>query len=209
MLPISVWKSLIDLDISSEIESLREGPWPDHKRARQEEQEEDDDSNSSSDNSSDEDETDLLSSLPRSVPHWVLTAPIIPDRTLFTRKDYTKSYSLKVYDMPKSLRKELKKISKWWTKDRNAERRGAKPIGEGTADKREERILCFMGFVQRYKCLRDSETDHVLTTSLYLNHRLFEAYLDYLKEVRECTDGTIGEAITAAVSTCRWQYRKE
>ena len=173
---------LIDQDISSENESLREGPWPNHKRGR--EDDENSDSSSSNDSSdSNEDNTDVLGSLPRNTS-LDFTAVTIPDRSLFTREDYTKSYSLKAYDMPKPLRKELKKINKWWTKECNAERKGAKPIGEGTADKREERILCFMGSVNRYTCLRDGE-DHVLTTARYLNHRLFEAYLDYLKEVRE------------------------
>ena len=48
-----------------------------------------------------------------------------------------------------------------------------------------------------------------LTLALVLNHRLFESYLDYLKQVRDVSDGTIGEALTSAVSVCRWLYRKE
>ena len=125
----------------------------------------------------------------------------------FSRDDYTKSYSLKSYDTPKSLKKELKKLSKWWNKEHNAERKGVKAVQGQTADKREERILCFLGFVQRYKCLSDK--DKWLTVAFYLNHRLFESYLNYLKEVRNCSDGTIGEALTAAVCACRWLCRKE
>jgi hypothetical protein len=109
--------------------------------------------------------------------------------------------------MTRSLQKELKKLRKWWTKERNAERKGAKSVQDGTADKREERILCFLGFVQRYKCLPSDDLS--LTLALFLNHRLFESYLDYLKQVREASDGTIGEALTSAISACRWLYRKE
>jgi hypothetical protein len=67
-----------------------------------------------------------------------------------------------------------------------------------------------LGFVQRYKCIGEEEKDNdSLTVALYLNHRLVESYLIYLKEVRNCSDGTIGEALTAAICACRWLYRKE
>lgn len=169
-----------------------------------------DSSDSSSSSSSDDDSsmfggTMSLKQLPLGVPSWVLTDPVIPDQ--FSQDDYTKSYSLKSYDMTRSLQKELKKLRKWWTKERNAERKGAKSVQDATADKREERVLCFLGFVQRYKCLPSD--DLTLTLGLLLNHRLFESYLDYLKQVRQASDGTIGEALTSAVSACRWLYRKE
>jgi hypothetical protein len=60
------------------------------------------------------------------------------------------------------------KLRKWWTKERNAERKGAKSVQDGTADKQEERILCFLGFVQRYKCLPSD--DMSLPLALVLNH---------------------------------------
>jgi hypothetical protein len=146
-----------------------------------------------------------MNTLPRGIPSWVLTDPVIPDQ--FSRSDYSKAYSLKSYEMTRSLQKELKKLRMWWTKERNAERKGAKSVQDGTADKREERVLCFLGFVQRYKCLPSDNL--VVTLALFLNHRLFESYLNYLKQVRESSDGTIGEAITSAISACRWLYRKE
>lgn len=167
--------------------------------------EESDSGSDSSDSSSEGSLFGGTMSLPPGVPTWVLTDPVIPDQ--FSGSDYTKSYSLKSYDMTKSLQKELKKLRKWWTKERNAERKGAKSVQDGTADKREERILCFLGFVQRYKCLPSDDLS--LTLALFLNHRLFESYLDYLKQVREASDGTIGEALTSAISACRWLYRKE
>ena len=96
-------------------------------------------------------------------------------------------------------------MRKWWTKKRNAER-ASKAVHDNTMDKREERILCFLGFVNRYQCLSE---DLPLTVSLYLNHRLVQTYLDYLTKVRGSSDGTIAEALTGAVSACRWLYRKE
>lgn len=33
--------------------------------------------------------------------------------------------------------------------------------------------------------------------------------MDYFKKVRDVSDGTIGEALTSAISACRWLYRKE
>ncbi len=201
--------------IEEAIQKAIDEPWPQPKRSRspsldlfndeeggkKDEEDEPASSSASSDSSSSSDDDDAV--LPRGVPAWVLTEPTIPGQ--FSHSDYTKAYSLKAYDMPKSLKKELKKLRKWWTTERNAERK-AKSVQDVTADKREERLLCFLGFVQSYKCLPSD--DLVITIALYLNHRLFDAYLDYLKQVREASDGTLGEAITSAVSACRWLHRK-
>jgi hypothetical protein len=164
--PFEAWQTCVQSRISQEewsatskaVELARLEPWPSlhEKRARSPTPplfaEESSDSSISS-SSDDEEETVL----PREVPAWVLTDPEIPSQ--FSREDYTKSYALKVYDMPKTVKKELKKIRKWWTTERNAERKNIKAVQDGTADKREERILCFLGFVVRYKCLpREMET---------------------------------------------------
>lgn len=133
---------------------------------------------------------------------WVLTAPVIPDQ--FSVNDYTKSHSLKEYDISKSLKKELKKLNIWWTIERNNERKN-KAVASTTAGKREERALCFLGFVDRYRCL---PPNHKLTLYLFLNHRLMESYLEYLKQVRKSSPGTLSETLTAAISACRWLYRK-
>src|SRR3990167_10797008 len=65
------------------------------------------------------DEVDVLN--PAGVPEWVMTIPQIPDQ--FSAKEFTKSYSLKAYDHGKVLRKELKKLTDWWTRARNSERK--------------------------------------------------------------------------------------
>jgi hypothetical protein len=171
--PFEAWQTCVQSRISQEewsatskaVELARLEPWsPLHeKRARSPtpdlfaEENSISDSSISSSSSDDEEETIL----PRGVPAWVLTDPEIPSQ--FSREDYTKSYALKAYDMPKTVKKELKKIRKWWTTERNAERKNTKAVQEGTADKREERILCFLGFVVRYKCLPRELT---LTTAL-------------------------------------------
>jgi hypothetical protein len=89
-------------------------------------------SSSSSPSSSDSDAGDVQ--LPAGVEAWVLDDPIIPSQ--FAAADYSKSYALKAYDVPKPLRKELKKLRKWWTKARNDER-ASKAVGETTTEKRE------------------------------------------------------------------------
>ena len=89
-------------------------------------------SSSSSSLSSDSDAGDVQ--LPPGVEAWVLDDPAIPSQ--FAAADYSKSYALKAYDVPKPLRKELKKLRKWWTKARNDER-ASKAVGETTAEKRE------------------------------------------------------------------------
>jgi len=158
----------------------------------------------SSDSESDSDSASNGIKLPQGVPEWVLDVPRIPKQ--FSPKQYTKSYALKTYDTPTGLRKELKRLNKWWTTAVNPTRSG-KAVHATTIYKREERIRCFLGFVQRYKCL---PAGHDLTLGLFLNHRLvLDGYLEYLKVVRCASDGTICESLTAAISACKWLYRKQ
>jgi hypothetical protein len=66
--------------------------------------------------------------LPAGVDPWVLSVPQIPSAKAFSAKHFTKAYSLKSYDMRKSLKKEMKKQKKWWMRQHNSERVG-KAIG--------------------------------------------------------------------------------
>jgi hypothetical protein len=141
--------------------------------------------------------------LPKGVSQAVLTVPEIPDQ--FSASDFTKSHALKDYNVGRSLKKQLKKMRSWWIKPYNAERK-SKAISETTAQKREERLLCFLGFIHRYKAVPD---DFDLTVGLVLNHRLVDAFCNYMKEVRQSSDGNMSENMTALISACRWLYRKE
>ena len=161
------------------------------------------DSDSDSDSSSSSDSgAEFATVLPLGVAAWVMDEVDIPSQ--FSVKEYSKAFALKSYDMEHSLKKDLKKLAKWWMKPNNSER-SSKVIQQVTADKREERVLCYLGFVQTYKCLPEG---YVLCLGLCLNHKLFEAYLEYLQKVRQSAPGTIAEAITAAVYICKWLYRK-
>lgn len=174
----------------------------------EDEEEEDSDSegsssDSSSDSSDSEGDDDDADELPDGVADWVITDPEIPEQ--FSSKDFSKSYSLKDYDIKRPLKKELKKLRKWWTKSQNRERKG-KSVSDSTAIKRQERILCFLGFVSRYDCIPE---DHQMTLGLFLNHKLFKSFLQYMQQVRDCKPGTIGESLTAAITVCKWLFRKE
>jgi hypothetical protein len=155
----------------------------------------------SSDSSSSGEE--LANDLPKGISQTVLNVPEIPDQ--FSASDFTKSHALKDYNIGRCLKKELKKMRSWWIKPYNSERK-SKSVSETTADKREERLLCFLGFIHRYKAVPD---DFDLTVGLVLNHRLVDAFCDYMKVVRQSSDGNMSENMTALISACRWLYRKE
>jgi len=161
-----------------------------------------------SDSSSSSDSFDGIvdDELPDDVPNWIVKATLIPSQ--FARADYCKSYSLKDYDINKLLKKELKKLRKWWTRKENHERtrRLEKAVNDTTHSKREERIKCFLGFVAKYECIPNNRS---LTLALALNHKLFHSYLQYMQQVRECQPGTLGEALTAAIYVCKWLFRKK
>lgn len=156
---------------------------------------------SSSDCSSSSDE--MVTLLPKGVPPSVLNIPDIPSQ--FSASDFTKSHALKPYDINRGLKKELKKMRSWWIKRNNPQRK-SKAISETTADKRQERLLCFLGFVHRYKAVPEGFD---LTVGLVLNHRLVDAFCEYMKVVRQSSDGNMSENMTALISACKWLYRKE
>ena len=72
-------------------------------------------SSDSDDDSSDVSDEDTL--IPTGTPDWIVNTPVVADQ--FSPDDYTKSYSLKSYDTPRALKKELKKLNKWWSKTSN------------------------------------------------------------------------------------------
>lgn len=155
---------------------------------------------SSSSSSSEEDE----GALPSTVEEWVLTDPKVPHQ--FSRKhDYTKQYSLRSYNQNKRLKKQLRRWSRWWTKTRNAQRQ-ASSWNPNTLAKRKERVLCYLGFVEVYRCLPEKRD---FDLGLVLNHRLVDAFLEYQTTVRQASDGTITEMLSALISVCKWLYRKE
>jgi hypothetical protein len=162
--------------------------------------------NSSSSNSSgsgsSSDSDDVPDVLPDGVSDLVLTVPQIPSD--FSASDFTKAHSLKSYNIGRRLKKQLKKLQRWWTNEKNSERKG-KAVSPTTAEKREERLLCFLGFVDRYRAVPKT---FELTVGLVLNHRLVEAYCDYMTTVRKSSFGNLSETMTGLISCARWLYRK-
>jgi hypothetical protein len=158
-------------------------------------------SSSSGSSSSDSDDVQIV--LPDGVSDLVLTVPQIPSD--FSASDFTKSHSLKSYNIGRRLKKELKKLQRWWTNEKNSERK-SKAVSPTTAEKREERLLCFLGFVDRYRAVPKT---FELTVSLVLNHQLVEAYCDYMTTVRKSSFGNLSETMTGLISCARWLYRKD
>ncbi len=139
--------------------------------------------------------------LPRSVPRWVLERPTVPD--VFSRDDRAKGRKLDVADITPELEHNLLQLKTWWMKELNLERVG-RFVQEKTASTREQLLLCFFGFVWRYKCVR---TVDELCLGLFLNRALFESYLQYLVDVRQNQRSTLVEVVATAIYVVKWIYR--
>ena len=102
-------------------------------------------------------------------------------------------YGLSEEKMPQALKEELKDFIKFYTVDINPLRNCCK-YSDSTLDKVRERLMCFLGFVQR------SYPTEVLSLKLAGNLPFVEGFVNYLKKNRKLMAWTIGRILSAIVT---------
>lgn len=107
------------------------------------------------------------------------------------------------FDQSDELKAEVKAFKSFWT-DEDAEGRRSEKLSAGTIDKRESRVLLYLGFL---RLLRATDDPKDLTLSAFLNHKAVSAYIEWLQQTRECQLGTLVEQLSAIVSVIKFLYR--
>ena len=102
-------------------------------------------------------------------------------------------YGLSEEKMPQALKEEFKDFIKFYTVDINPLRNCCK-YSDSTLDKVRERLMCFLGFVQR------SYPTEVLSLKLAGNLPFVEGFVNYLKKNRKLMASTIGRILSAIVT---------
>ena len=102
-------------------------------------------------------------------------------------------YGLSEEKMPQALKEEFKDFIKFYTVDINPLRNCCK-YSDSTLDKVRERLMCFLGFVQR------SYPTEVLSLKLTGNLPFVEGFVNYLKKNRKLMASTIGRILSAIVT---------
>jgi hypothetical protein len=152
---------------------------------------------------------------PRPVPVEPLSAvkaigPVAQELTLpvgddwYNSDDYSvgKSYVLPPFDRGAVLLEQLRLFREFWTAERMPARR-SEPLSLVTFDKRESRVLLYLGFLRLIKALDEPKR---LTLNACLNHRAVHAFTDWLGKGRESSEGNLIEYLSAFVSVAKFLY---
>ena len=110
-------------------------------------------------------------------------------------------YGLSEEKMPQALKEEFKDFIKFYTVDINPLRNCCK-YSDSTLDKVRERLMCFLGFVQR------SYPTEVLSLKLAGNLPFVEGFVNYLKKNRKLMASTIGRILSAIVTGIKFTNQR-
>lgn len=127
----------------------------------------------------------------------------LPTSILHKKKKYTLD---KQHHSP-LLANQLAQLEFYWTHPNNLLRKNPK-VNQVTHNKRKERILCFMGWCKDINNViqPDLTLFDVNKSEKYKNQ--YETYLNYLKETRKLTSGTMVEHFTAAIYVLKYLFAK-
>lgn len=131
-----------------------------------------------------------------------LTLPLGDD--WYNSDDYSvgKSYVLPPFDRGAVLLEQLRLFREFWTAERMPARR-SEPLSLVTFDKRESRVLLYLGFLRLIKAVDEPKR---LTLNACLNHRAVHAFVDWLGKGRESSEGNLIEYMSAFVSVAKFLY---
>lgn len=137
-------------------------------------------------------------------------APIVQELTLpvgdawYNSEDYSvgKSYVLPPFDRGAALLEQLRLFRDFWTAERMPARR-SEALSLVTFDKRESRVLLYLGFLRLIKATDEPKR---LTLNACLNHRAVHAFIDWLSKGRESSEGNLIEYLSAFVSVAKFLY---
>lgn len=137
-------------------------------------------------------------------------APVVQELTLpvgdawYNSEDYSvgKSYVLPPFDRGAALLEQLRLFRDFWMAERMPARR-SEALSLVTFDKRESRVLLYLGFLRLIKAIDEPKR---LTLNACLNHRAVHAFIDWLSKGRESSEGNLIEYLSAFVSVAKFMY---
>ncbi len=118
-----------------------------------------------------------------------LTLPAGEDWYLGDDYSFGKSYVLPPFDRGDVLLEQLRLFREHWTAERMPSRASA-PLSPVTFDKRESRVLLYLGFLRLIKAMDEPKR---LTLNACLNHRAVHAFIDWLGKGRDNSEGNMIE----------------
>ncbi len=116
-----------------------------------------------------------------------------------------KKYSLEPFDHGEVLKKELKDYRTYWTDSDFLPNRKGEALRPATMEKREQRVLLYLGFLGNViKAVDDPKS---LTLCAVLNHNAVTAYIDWCQKARLMANSNIVENMSAFCSVVKFIHR--
>ncbi len=101
-----------------------------------------------------------------------------------------KSYVLPPFDRGEKLLEQLRLFREHWTTEAVQSRAGSPALSLATFNKRESRVLLYLGFLRLIKATSEPKR---LTLNACLNHRAVHAFIDWLGKGRDNSEGNMIE----------------
>jgi hypothetical protein len=134
-----------------------------------------------------------------------LRIPREPEWYLDDRYVVGKKYSLEPFDFGEVLKKELKDYRTYWTDSDFLPNRKGDALRPATMEKREQRVLLYLGFLGIViKAVDDPKS---LTLCAVLNHHAVTAYIDWCQKARLMANSNIVENMSAFCSVVKFIHR--
>jgi len=116
-----------------------------------------------------------------------------------------KKYSLEPFDFGEVLKKELHDYRTYWTDSDFLPNRKGEALRPATMEKREQRVLLYLGFLGNViKAVDDPKS---LTLCAVLNHHAVTAYIDWCQKARFMANSNIVENMSAFCSVVKFIHR--
>ncbi len=149
----------------------------------------------------------VIANLAVPLPH----VPVVQQLTIplgdawYHSDDYAvgKSYTLPHFDRGDALVEQLRQFRVFWTRE-DMPARQSDALSLVTLDKREKRLLLYLGFLRIIKAVDEPRT---LTLNACINHHAVQAFIEWLSKGRDSSQGNLVEYLSSFVSVAKFLYR--
>lgn len=142
---------------------------------------------------------------PRPRPVMNLHLPRESEWYLDDRYVVGKKYALEAFDFGDELKKQLEDYRSFWTDRDFLPNRKGEAWSSATLEKREQRLLLYLGFLAGViKAVDDPKS---LSLNAVLNHHAVSAYIEWCQKARLMANSNIVENVSAFCSVVKFIYR--
>ena len=116
-----------------------------------------------------------------------------------------KKYALEPFDFGDELKQQLKDYRAFWSDQEFQRNRNGEAWRPATLDKREQRVLLYLGFLA--SVIKAVDDPKLLSLNAVLNHHAATVFIDWCQKGRMMANSNIVENVSAFCSVVKFLYR--